>query len=108
MFGAWKKSLDCYLDFDSAKAHNAYMPVPTSPTSKSKLLPIGILLAVVGMLGKPTLIQIVEAMRPDSLRGILFLIATDGLALLFIAGLTCAFLGWMRNGRIKHPPKNQN
>ena len=82
------------------------MTAPTSPTPKSKLLPIGILFAVIGMLGKPALIQIVEAMQPSSLRGILYLMATDGLTLLFIAGLTCAFLGWMRNGRAKQPPKN--
>ena len=77
------------------------METPVSPKPKSKLLPIGILFAVVGFLGRPALIQVVAAMQPSYLRGILGVIATDGFTLLFVAGLVCALLGWMRNGKAK-------
>ena len=64
---------------------------------KSKLLPIGVLLMVVGLLGRPPLASAVASMQPGTLRGILFPIATDGLSLCFFAGVTCALLGWLRN-----------
>jgi hypothetical protein len=34
------------------------------------------------------------------------IIATDGLTLLFVADVTCALIGWLRNGRAKLPPKD--
>jgi hypothetical protein len=82
------------------------MTTPASPNTKSKLLPIGILFMVVGLLGRPGLIQVVATMQPSNLRGILFVIATDGCTLLFMAGLVCALLGWMRNNRSKNPPES--
>jgi len=76
-------------------------PEPTSPTPKSKLVPIGILFIVLGLFGRQPLASAVVAMQPSSLRGILFVIATDGLTILFVAGVICALLGWMRNRRAK-------
>ena len=60
---------------------------------------MGILLMVVGLLGRPPLVNAVMAMHPNALREVLFVIATDGLILFFFAGVTCALLGWLRNRR---------
>jgi len=87
----------------------------TSPphAAKSKLLPIGILLMVVGLLGRPSLIKAASAMHPGPLQRVLLLIATDGLILFFFAGVTCALLGWLRNRRaqglakVRQPPNSK-
>jgi len=76
-------------------------PTPEAPTPKSKLVPIGILFIVLGLFGRQPTASAVVAMQPSPLRGILFVIATDGLTLLFVAGVTCALIGWMRNRRAK-------
>jgi hypothetical protein len=49
------------------------MTTPTAelPTPKSKLLPIGILFIVVGLLGRQPLAKAVVAMQPSLLRGVL-------------------------------------
>jgi hypothetical protein len=73
------------------------MSTPTSTIPKSKLLPVGILLMVVGLLGRNPMTAAVMAMQPSELRGILLVLATDGLSLCFFAGLICALLGWLRN-----------
>ena len=79
------------------------MTTPTSetPTPKSKLVPIGILFIVLGLFGRQPLASAVAGMQPSSLRGILYILATDGLTLLFVAGVTCALLGWLRNRKAK-------
>ena len=83
------------------------MSTPTSQISKSKLLPIGVLLMVVGLLGRTPLTSAVASMQPSTLRGVLFLIATDGLSLCFFAGVTCALLGWLRNRKAQRLAKSQ-
>ena len=45
---------------------------------------MGILLMVVGLLGRPPLVNAVMAMHPNALREVLFVIATDGLILFFL------------------------
>jgi hypothetical protein len=82
------------------------MSMPTSMIPKSKLLPVGVLLMVVGLLGRNPMAAAVMQMQPSELRGILFVFATDGLSLCFFAGLTCALLGWLRNRRAQRITKN--
>jgi hypothetical protein len=82
------------------------MSTPTSTIPKSKLLPIGILLMVVGLFGRNPMTAAVMSMQPIELRGILFVLATDGLSLCFFAGLICALLGWLRNRRAQRIAKN--
>ena len=48
----------------------------------------------------------VMSMQPSELRGILFVLATDGLSLCFFAGLICALIGWLRNRRAQRNAKN--
>jgi hypothetical protein len=86
------------LDSEMVRSNMSTAP---APMPKSKLLPIGILLMVVGLLGRPSLVKAVVAMQPCALRTVLFLIATDGLILCFFAGLTCFLLGWFKNRRAK-------
>lgn len=86
------------------RPHRIFMttPAPESSTpKKSKLVPIGILFIVVGLLGRQPLAGAVASMQPSSLRSILYIIATDGLTLLFVAGVTCALLGWLRNRKAR-------
>ena len=82
------------------------MSKPTSTIPKSKLLPIGILLMVVGLFGRNPMTAAVMSMQPSELRGILFVLATDGLSLCFFAGLICALIGWLRNRRAQRNAKN--
>ena len=82
------------------------MSTPTSTIQKSQLLPLGILLMVVGLLGRNPMAAAVMSMQPSELRGILFVLATDGLSLCFFAGLICALLGWLRNRRAQRIAKN--
>jgi len=82
------------------------MSTPTSTIQKSKLLPAGILLMVVGLLGRNPITAAVMSMQPSELRGILFVLATDGLTLCFFAGLICALIGWLRNKRAQRNAKN--
>jgi hypothetical protein len=82
------------------------MTTPTSPTLKSKLVPVGLLFIVVGLFGRQPLAKAVAAMEPSSLRGILYVIATDGLTLLFFVGVICALIGWLRNRKAQRAPKS--
>jgi hypothetical protein len=82
------------------------MSTPTSTIQKSQLLPLGILLMVVGLLGRNPMAAAVMSMQPSELRGILFVLATDGLSLCFFAGLICALIGWLRNRRAQRNAKN--
>jgi hypothetical protein len=89
------------------------MSAPQSPTAKSKLLPTGILLMVVGLLGRAPLVKAALAIEPGTLRRVLLLVATDGLILCFFAGVTFALLGWLRNRREQrlandHQPPHSN
>jgi hypothetical protein len=76
-------------------------PTPEPSTPKSKLMPIGILFIVVSVLGRQPLANAVAAMQPSLLRRILYVAATDGLTLLFAAGVTCALIGWSRNRKAR-------
>jgi hypothetical protein len=84
------------------------MSTPAPKIAKSKLLPVGILLMVFGLLGRNPIAAAVMSMQPSELRGVLFLLATDGLSLCFFAGLICALLGWFRNKRAQRNAKNSN
>jgi hypothetical protein len=75
------------------------MSTPQLRTPKSKLPPIGILLMVVGLLGRQPLAKAALAMQPGAFQRVLLLAATDGLILCFFAGVICALLGWLRNRR---------
>ncbi|MDB6025204.1 MAG: hypothetical protein JWM68_1427 [Verrucomicrobiales bacterium] len=73
------------------------MPQPVVEISKSKLLPIGVLLMLFGIMGRAPLVKAVSGMEQSGLRNILLLVAGDGLAILGLAGITCTLLGWLRN-----------
>ena len=80
-------------------------PAPATPPPKSKLVPIGILFGIVGLFGREPFSKAVAAMQPGTLRTILLVIATDGLAILFVAGLTCILIGCLRNKRARRLKK---
>jgi hypothetical protein len=82
-------------------------------TPKSKLLPTGILLMVVGLLGRQPLAKAALAIQPGGFQRVLLLVATDGLILCLFAGVICALLGWLRNRREQrlatdHQPPHSN
>jgi hypothetical protein len=76
-------------------------PTPQSSTPKSKLVSIGILFIILGLLGPLPLGYAVSGMQPSSLRSILHIVTTDGLTLLFVAGLACTLIGWLRNRKAR-------
>jgi hypothetical protein len=76
-------------------------PARELPIPKSKLVPIGSLFIIIGLFGRQPFASAVAAMQPGSLRRILYVVATDGLTLLFAAGVTCALIGWLRNRKAR-------
>ncbi len=65
---------------------------------KSKLVPIGIVLMVVGKIGPRPIWNAAESMSDNGLKSILFLL-TDAFRLAFFIGLTCLIIGLLRNRR---------
>jgi len=91
----------CHKTFHKHKHRN--QPAPASLTPKSELVPIGVLLMFVGLVGRYSLAKAFAVIQPSTLREVLYLIATDGLSM---AGAACALIGWLRDRRTQRPPED--
>jgi hypothetical protein len=67
---------------------------------KSKLVPIGIILILLGLFLPRQLANIAQPMDASAIRSILF-ISTDLFRLCFFVGLICAIIGALRNRKLK-------
>jgi hypothetical protein len=78
----------------------ATMNMRSEKGKKSKLVPVGILLILLGLLLPRLIANMAQVMTDSAVKSLLFIL-TDTFRLCFFIGLICSIIGGLRNRKIK-------